>query len=359
MKFARVILSAVMFIICHDIYALPVANKWKVSRKDWNFIENKGQVADNQVRYYGHQGGIYLYCKPGMISFVFTKTEKESEQISEATCQPIETQCPSVSRTGLRLNRRPHPQDAFNAFLQKKISTCRADMVLLNANPNAEIIPSARQEYYENYYTASSENDGITHVNSYKTITYKNIYPNIDLVLHSREEGMKYEFVVYPNGNVGDIQIQWNGLEPKKFPSARPGKDLAIEYSCSLGSLTESAPYSYQYASLVRAGLAPAQSANLFDALGTRKGRLRPDEPFGRAYMDNSLSKIPSHFILKNNLISFKTGKYDKTKTLVIDPILDWGTYFGGYSTDESQCIAPIAPKGCLIGTICCNTGVA
>src|ERR1700722_18754688 len=63
-----------------------------INTKDdaWGFEENKGQlnpstrlslaesVSDNSIRYYGHQGGVYLYCKACRISFVFTKTEMES-----------------------------------------------------------------------------------------------------------------------------------------------------------------------------------------------------------------------------------------------------------------------------------------
>ena len=55
------------------------------------FEENKGQLMDanrkaiSDVKYYGHSNGVYLYCKPAMISFVFTKVEDKSDQISEAT----------------------------------------------------------------------------------------------------------------------------------------------------------------------------------------------------------------------------------------------------------------------------------
>jgi len=58
-----------------------------IVQNDWNFVENKGQLTSSDIKYYGHQGGVYLYCKPGMLSFVLTKVEKESEQISEATSQ--------------------------------------------------------------------------------------------------------------------------------------------------------------------------------------------------------------------------------------------------------------------------------
>src|ERR1039458_2514605 len=63
------------------------------------FEENKGQLTDldgqklSDIKYYGHQGGVYVYCKPGMISFVFTKTETD-KNVSEAT--GLETESPFV-----------------------------------------------------------------------------------------------------------------------------------------------------------------------------------------------------------------------------------------------------------------------
>ncbi len=67
----------------------PVKVQQFINHKDWNFVENKGQLGSSDIKYYGHQGGVYLYCKPGMLSFVFTKAEsKETDQISEATGLP-------------------------------------------------------------------------------------------------------------------------------------------------------------------------------------------------------------------------------------------------------------------------------
>jgi len=341
----------IVFILCilgfYNLYAgNPTAVKQFINHKDWNFVENKGQLTASAIKYYGHQGGVYIYCESGMIEFVFTKTEKESDQISEATGSCVETQC-------LRLNHASAtsslPGDAFNASLQRKITTTHADLILLNSNASAQILASDQQEYYENYYTANTSEEGITNVHTYKTITYKEIYPHIDMVLHANEGGMKYEFVVYPGGKVSDIQMKWEGIEGiKKL------KDSGIEYSLFplekgagglLGKMTESAPYSYQGMTNVRAGLAPAQSENISDEtygqLGTRKGHLRPDDPFGRAYNENAEIKIESQFIINNNIIGFTSAAYDKTQPLVIDPTLVWGTYFGG--NNETPAVAVCA----------------
>ncbi len=78
----------------------PVAPQQFINNKDWSFVQNKGQLTDeegnliNDVKYYSHEGGAHLYCRPGKISFVFTKIEnKTGEDISEATgsLSPVHT----------------------------------------------------------------------------------------------------------------------------------------------------------------------------------------------------------------------------------------------------------------------------
>lgn len=48
----------------------------------------------------------------------------------------------------------------------------------------------------------------------YKTICYKNVYPNIDAVFTLPEEGgLKYEFVLHKGANIADIQVVYDGAE--------------------------------------------------------------------------------------------------------------------------------------------------
>ena len=150
----------------------------------------------NDILFYGKQSGVNIYCKPGMISFVFIKEEQE-DKVSEATGKP------EINPMGKFGKDKPKPS---------KVYAERAELELLNANLHAVITATDQQEYYENFYTTGDADHGIT-VHTFKTITYHNIYSNIDLILHAKAKGMKYEFIVRPGGNVADIQMQWNGLE--------------------------------------------------------------------------------------------------------------------------------------------------
>ncbi len=98
---------------------------------------------------------------------------------------------------------------------------------------------------------------------------------------------MEYSFIVHAGGKVGDIQIQWNGTEASKALA-----NGGFKFSNSLGTIKESAPKSFAGGKMVESSF-------------EKKG--------------------------------FKVGNYDKKKDLVIDPVIVWGTYFGGDYTDDAQ----------------------
>src|SRR5437899_776387 len=100
------------------------------------------------------------------------------------------------------------------------------EMQFLNSNSDVEVISDKKQEYYENYYLAHTPEAGIT-AHSFTKLTYKNLWPNIDLILEcspnqsARHSGLEpepqpnsleYSFILHPGANIKDIQLQWNGL---------------------------------------------------------------------------------------------------------------------------------------------------
>ena len=158
------------------------------------------------------------------------------------------------------------------------------DLVLINANKFATITATDQQEYYENYYTSGDASHGITNVRTFKTVSYKEIYPNIDMILSAAGHGMEYSFVVHPGGNVNDIKLRWIGAE--KCENLENG---GIRFSNTLGSMEESVP---------------------------------------KSFVDGKL--LASSFIKNGVDFSFKVEKYNNNKDLLIDPSLTWATYFGG-----------------------------
>jgi len=266
------------------------------SKQPFLFEENKGQMVDgngyrsSDIKYYGKQNGVNVYLHSDKISFVFSKVEGGEMHVSEATGTYLGIPLPkgAVGFGNTKLN----PQNS-------KISTSRMDLILVGSNPSTQIIPSDQQEYYENFYTSGNANHGISHVHTYKIITYNNVYPHIDMILSiDKASGMEYSFLVHAGGKASDIKLQWNGRY-----KAENLEDGGIQFSNTLGRMEEDAP---------------------------------------KSFVERKV--ISSSFIRKGNIYGFKVGTYNKSKDLLIDPSLAWGTYLGssaedwatGVSTDAS-----------------------
>ncbi len=264
------------------------------------FIENKGQVTDqfgnarNDIQFKLSAGkGLNVFVGNGEMHYQWYK---------------------EASSKSSKIDEPGHDQKNTSSFLSEKsveVLMQRMDVKLLGANHNAEIIREEKQIYQEHYYTYPLGDYGAI-ANSYKKITYKNIYPHIDWILYvgsrfdhkanSREiadqvsnegtvdmGGFEYDFVVHEGGDVRDIQLKYGGAD--KLGLDEEGD---ITANTKMGAVTEHAPYSY----------------------------------------DEGGKTVRSEFVLKNRILSFHTEHYKGT--LTIDPaILAWSTYFGGSGTEH------------------------
>ena len=163
------------------------------------------------------------------------------------------------------------------------LTTHRMDLELIEPNSESEIVGLEKLEVYNNYYLPHCK---VTHVPIYGKVKYKNVYDNIDMVLYTAENGdLEYDFVIKPGGNPQDIKFKF-------------------EY-------TDGVEKTEQGSLLIKNPL----------------GELEQLKP--RTFQDRK--EIESNFIISDDgTISFELGDYDKTKELVIDPLVRmWGTYYG------------------------------
>lgn len=177
--------------------------------------------------------------------------------------------------------QNPYHLDSMMQLVQTE--TYRMDMKLLGANLKAEIIKAGESLDYIHYY-----NHNVLQVHHYERLLFKEIYPGIDWIIYTTEQGFKYDFLVKPGANPGLIKMLFSGQEELKLD--RQGNLL---HGNRLGRFIEEKPVSYQ---------------------GNRK--------------------IQTDFILKDSIVEFGVSAYDKTQSLTIDPNRIWGTYYGGVGTD-------------------------
>lgn len=138
-----------------------------------------------------------------------------------------------------------------------------------------------------NFYIGKNEKLWASDVHAYTEAQLYDLYNGIDLHLIQEDEQLKYEFLVYPSGNPKDIQLEIAGST--KLHIDLQGK---LHISTPLGEIIEDKPYVYQLTN----------------------GKKDP---------------INCDFKIENQTVTFSLGDYDKTKLLIIDPVLIFATYSG------------------------------
>lgn len=173
-------------------------------------------------------------------------------------------------------------------------STYRLDVKLVNANPDAEVIKEEVLPYFQRYHLSHLGLTG-TKAQAYSKLTYKNIYPNIDWVIYiakGEQQGqMKYDFVVHPGGNPALIKLAYEGASHLHI-----NEDGSFTATTPFGKHTDGAPYSY---------------------IKTEQGQG---------------AVINTPYQLTGNILSFDIAPVNGT--LVIDPTVEWSTYYGGAGFD-------------------------
>jgi len=124
--------------------------------------------------------------------------------------------------------------------VQPPVYAAWRDHDLPGADPNCEILASGPSSDFTNYYTTGTILEGVCNVRSYQKVTYKNIYPGIDLeFLQDSQNRFKYNFIVSPGGNLNAIRLHISGAETALLFSG------SVVLKSKFGDITEEIPKSY------------------------------------------------------------------------------------------------------------------
>ena len=108
------------------------------------------------------------------------------------------------------------------------------------ANPNSRLVAEDRAPGTVNHLTAGS-NAAQRNLSTYQELTYRELWPGIDMAFRGEGGKLKYEFHVKPGADPRDIQLAYRGAEGLTLAS-----NGALAIDTGLGTLTDPAPVSYQ-----------------------------------------------------------------------------------------------------------------
>ena len=179
------------YIILVFAYLCPQSSM--AQQANFDFVENKGQW-DSQVKYAGSFGaGTFFLQKNG-----FTVLLKNGEDLVRV----------SGFSHGI-----PNKGSADSMMVREHAYRVSFE----DASNNIEIIPDKVQETYNNYILGNDPSKWTNHCRIFKAITYKNVYPGIDIRYYADNGSLKYDIVVNPGGKVENIKLKYAGIEKIKM----------------------------------------------------------------------------------------------------------------------------------------------
>ena len=247
------------------------------------FIQNKGQW-DKKVNYRGDFSNGSFFLESKGFTVLMHKAE-DVIKLSEYT-----------HGTSKKIYTKGNVSDTFT------LHSSAYKVTFLGANAAAERIPDKPLASYNNYFIGNDPSQWAGNCKIFGAVTYKNIYPNIDLRYYSDKEQLKYDFIVKPGGNPAAIAMRYDGANSLTIKE----KELVIQ--TTVGDVKELAPYTYQ------TGVARSSAIN-------------------------------AKYVVRDNVVTFNVDKYDDKATLVIDPQIIFASLSGSTADNWGYTATP-GPDG-------------
>ena len=171
------------------------------------------------------------------------------------------------------------------------------ELRFVGASPDAHLEARERAAGTVSQLTGSG-GDSASAVETYQELVYRELWPGIDMVFRGDGGELKYEFQLDPGADPRDIRLDYDGASGLSLDS---DGDLVID--TPLGVLNDARPVSYQASEGERVAVDSRYAVHAADEGG----------------------------------YGFAVGDYDRSRSLVIDPAIDFSTFVGGTGSDSGR----------------------
>jgi Beta-propeller repeat len=247
------------------------------------FEANQGQT-DGRVKFLSRGAGYSLFLTEDGATLSLRMPQADD---AAHTADPGDSAAGRPDR-GLRANamlrgRRQSPT---------RYATDSVQLKLVAANPSPAVSGDSPQSGRVNYFLGKDPSRWHAGITTYKGVRYANVYPGVDMLFHGSQQELEYDFEVAPGADPSRIALRVNGA-----------RDLRLDLS---GNAVVSTPV----------------------------GDIALHKPVTYQGEGSSRTEIASNFELRpDGTLGFHVGHYDRSKELVIDPVLTYSTYLGGSDT--------------------------
>ncbi len=151
-----------------------------------------------------------------------------------------------------------------------------------------------------NYIFGSDPSKWRTDIPNFARVQYDEVYAGINLVFHSRQGRLEYDFVVAPGADTRKIQLEIEGAIGIGL-----GDDGSLLIRTSMGVLRQEKPAAYQE---------------------SRSGRVR----------------IEARFVLSHaRQVAIQVSDYDRSQPLIIDPVISFSATLGASTGPTTVALDP------------------
>lgn len=187
----------------------------------------------------------------------------------------------------------------------------RLRLGLAGGNPLPDVVALEPLAERRSFFLGSRRERWVTGVPTFGRVLYRAVYPGIDAAFYGRGGVVELDFLVAPQADPARIRLDFAGADR-----------IAVE---------------------------PDRSLRL--VLGGRALRLR--QPI--AYQEGPQGRTAvgvEYVVRKRRQVSLALGAYDRSRPLIIDPVLDWATYFGGSANDSIYVVKTAADGHVLVAGV-------
>lgn len=243
-----------------------------------SFEENRGQTGAS-CEYVARGPGYNIFLTPGEALLVFQERRRTSTESAALTNEPI-------SERGVepRFHQRRHDGASKNG--KEQTTAEQPPMVvrmrLIGANQNAESV-EGREELpgKVNYFIGDDSSKWLTAIPTYGSVSYRDVYPGVDLVYYGNGQQLEYDLVVAPGADPNIIKVKFDGAERLRIDTRG---DLLLK---------------------------------------TQGGEIRQAKPLIYQEINGVRRQIEGRYVVgSGNSVGFKVKRYDRKQPLVIDPRL-------------------------------------
>jgi len=172
-------------------------------------------------------------------------------------------------------------------------------MELAGASANMPVSGMEPLPGIANYFIGNDPSKWRSEIPTYAKVRYEGVYPGVDLVYYGNQQNLEYDFVVSANADPKPLRLRFQGAQ---CLSVTRSGDLTIK--ARNGEMAFHKPVIYQVKEGVREPIS---------------GRFR---------------------LLGRDTAGFAVERYDRSRALIIDPVLAYSTYLGGSGGDNGNAVA-------------------